>query len=210
MGLLGRRLAGPPVGLVAAAIAALDPLWVQQSGFVISESIYLIVIPTMLLIALRCIDRPNLWDIAVLGILIGLATLTRSEAVDFVVFLGAPVVVLAVHRWRDRVLFGLVLVAGVGLLVGPWLIRNDLEMGAFILSSNGGDTLSGSYCPPTYSPKSPDYGRGSRHPQARPKPGLRPAGAKRRPGQGVIAGGSRGVVPPGITVTGRCWSRTSC
>lgn len=158
MGLLGRRLAGPAVGLVAAGIAALDPLWVQQSGFLMSESIYLIVIPTMLLIALRCIDRPNLWDIAVLGILIGLATLTRSEAVDFVVFLGAPVVVLAVHRWRDRVLFGFVLLAGVGLLVGPWLVRNDVQMGALILSSNGGDTLSGSYCPPTYSPKSPDYG----------------------------------------------------
>jgi 4-amino-4-deoxy-L-arabinose transferase-like glycosyltransferase len=158
MGMLGRRLATPAVGLVAAVIAAFDPLWVQQSGFLMSESVYLVIIPTMLLFALRCIDRPNRWDFAVLGVLIGLATLTRSEAVDFVVVLGVPVVLLAVRRWRERLVFGLVLLAGVALLVGPWLVRNDLEMGALILSSNGGDTLSGSYCSPTYSPKNPAYG----------------------------------------------------
>ena len=158
MGMLGRRLAGPTVGLVAAGIAALDPLWIQQSGFLMSESIYLIIIPTMLVFALRCIDRPNRWDFAVLGVLIGLATLTRSEAVDFVVLLGVPVVLLSVRPWRERLVFGLVLVAGVALLLGPWLARDDVKMGALILSTNGGDTLSGSYCPPTYSPKNPTYG----------------------------------------------------
>jgi 4-amino-4-deoxy-L-arabinose transferase-like glycosyltransferase len=61
MGLLGRRLAGPHVGLIAAGIAALDPLWVQWGGFLMSESLYLVIVPTMLLVALRCLDRPNRW-----------------------------------------------------------------------------------------------------------------------------------------------------
>jgi 4-amino-4-deoxy-L-arabinose transferase-like glycosyltransferase len=158
MGMLGRRLAGPAVGLVAAGIAAIDPLWVQQSGFLMSESIYLVIIPTMLLFALRCIDRPSRRDIAVLGVLIALATLTRSEALDFLVLLGVPVVLLAVRPWRDRITFGMLLLAGVALLIGPWLVRNDMDFGSLILSSNGGDTLSGSYCAPTFSPKNPAFG----------------------------------------------------
>ena len=55
-----------------------------------SESVYLVVIPTMLLFALRCIDRPKWWDFAILGVLIGIAALTRSEAVDFIILLGIP------------------------------------------------------------------------------------------------------------------------
>jgi 4-amino-4-deoxy-L-arabinose transferase-like glycosyltransferase len=158
MGLFGRRLAGSTVGLVAAGIAALDPLWVQWSGFVMSESIYLVIIPTMLLFALRCLDRPNRRSFAALGVLIGLATLTRSEAVDFVVLLSVPVVVLAASSWRNRLVFGLVLLAGVGLIVAPWLIRNDLKMGAPMLSTDGGTTLSGSYNSVTFSPSNPEYG----------------------------------------------------
>jgi 4-amino-4-deoxy-L-arabinose transferase-like glycosyltransferase len=158
MGLLGRRLAGPGVGLLAAGIAALDPLWVQWGGYIMSESIYLVVIPTMLLVALRCIDRPTRWNFATLGVLIGVATLTRSEAVDFVVLLGLVVVALAASRWRDRIVFGVVFLAGVTLIVGPWLIRNEVQMGAPMLSSDGGTTLSGSYAPTTFSPSNPDYG----------------------------------------------------
>ena len=59
VGLLGRRLAGPGVGLLVAGIAACDPLWVQQSGFLMSESVYLIIIPTMLLFALAVWTRPT-------------------------------------------------------------------------------------------------------------------------------------------------------
>lgn len=45
MGLLGRRLMGPAAGLVAAGCAALSPLWIQWGGRLLSESVYLIVIP---------------------------------------------------------------------------------------------------------------------------------------------------------------------
>ena len=158
VGLFGRRLAGPCVGLLAAGIAALDPLWVQQGGFLMSESVYLVVIPTMLLFALRCIDGPNRWDFAILGVLIGIAALTRSEAVDFIVLLGIPAVIFASHSWHKRMVLGLVLLAGIVLVIGPWLIRNDIQLGSPTLSTNGGFTLSGSYSAATFSPSSPEYG----------------------------------------------------
>ena len=158
MCLLGRRVAGPGVGLLAAGIAALDPLWVQWDGFLMSESLYLVIIPAMLLFALRCLDRPNPWDFLALGLLVGVATLTRSEAVDFVVLLGVVVVVLATRAWRDRVVFAVVFLAGVGLFLVPWVVRNDIQMGSLTLSTNEGLTLSGSYSADTLSPSGPNYG----------------------------------------------------
>ncbi len=158
VGLFGRRLAGPGVGLLAAGIAAFDPLWVQQGGFLMSESVYLVIIPTMLLFALRCIDKARRWDFVVLGLLIGVATLTRSEAVDFIVLLAIPVVIFASRSWHKRAVLGMVLLAGIALVIGPWLIRNDIQLGSPTLSTNGGLTLSGSYSPATLSPSSPDYG----------------------------------------------------
>ena len=158
MGLLGRRLAGPDVGLLAAGLAALEPLWVQWSGFLMSESLYLVIVPTMLLFALRCLDRPTPWNFLALGLLVGIATLTRSEAVDFVVILGAAVLILATPTWRDRMVFAGLFVAGVGLLLVPWVIRNDVQMQSVTLSTNGGLALSGSYSAGTLAPSSPYYG----------------------------------------------------
>ncbi len=129
MGLLGRRLMGPVVGLMAAGIAALSPLWIQPSAVLTSESVYLVVIPMMLLLAIGCIDRPNRRRCASLGIVIGLAALTRSEATTLVVLLGLPVVAFAFHSWRQRAIGILVLLAGFAAVVGPWLIRNDVKMG---------------------------------------------------------------------------------
>jgi hypothetical protein len=60
--------------------------------------------------------------------------------------------------WKDRLVVGLLVAAGIVLLVGPWVVRNDVSMGAPLLSTNGGDTLAGSYCTATFSPKLPTYG----------------------------------------------------
>ena len=130
MGLLGRRLAGPMVGLLAAAIAALNPLWVQQSGFIMSESIYLVIIPALLLAALRCLDRPSPLNVGTVGLLMGLAILTRSEAVSFIVLLGVPLVLLSVGKARQRLSVAAMLLASAGILLVPWIVRNDVQMGS--------------------------------------------------------------------------------
>jgi 4-amino-4-deoxy-L-arabinose transferase-like glycosyltransferase len=158
MGLLGRRLGGAGVGLLAAGIAALDPLWAQWAGFVMSESVYLVLVPAMLLFALRCVDEHNPWDFLALGLLVGLAALTRSEAVDFVVLLGLLVVVVATGSWRRRLVFSVAFLAGVGVFLVPWIVRNDIQMRSLTLSTNEGLTLAGSYSGATFSPSNPLYG----------------------------------------------------
>ena len=158
MGLLGRKVAGPIVGIIAAVIAALNPLWLNLVGSLMSESIYLIVIALMLLLALRCLERPTLGRFAILGVVIALATLTRSEAIDFVVILGLPLLIFASVPWKMRSLLGLAFMAGLILLLGPWLIRNEVQVGGAVLSTQEGATFAGSYCSNTYDPANPHYG----------------------------------------------------
>jgi hypothetical protein len=158
MGLAGRRLLSPAVGVVAAAVAALHPLWLQTVGSLMSESVYLVVIPAVLLTALRALDRPNGWRLLTLGATIGAAALVRSEGILLVLLVGLPVVLMGTRGWQSRLrLFGAVLV-GCVVLIAPWVIRNDIQLGTASLSTQGGLTLIGSYCPSTFNPHSPTFG----------------------------------------------------
>ena len=102
MGFLGRRLMSPATGLLAAGIAAFSPVWVQPSGKVLSESVYLVVIPLVLLAALRCVERPSLLRFAAVGLMIGIAALTRSEATSLILLLGIPLMLFTTRPWRER------------------------------------------------------------------------------------------------------------
>ncbi len=158
MGLLGRKVAGPVVGIIAALIAAFNPLWLSLVGSLMSESLYLIVIALMLLLALRCLEHPSIGRFAILGVVVALATLTRVEAIDFVVFLGLPLLTFAALPWKNRCLLGLAFMAGLVLLLGPWIIRNEVQVGGAVLSTDQGGTLEGSYCNNTFDPANPEYG----------------------------------------------------
>lgn len=138
VGLIGRRVGGSTVGIVAAAIVALHPLWFQHPGFLSSEITYTVVVPALVLAGLVAIDRPGPRSMAVLGVAIGVAALTRSEAASFLVFLGAPVAWFATGQ-RLRSL----LTVGVGclLVVAPWVAWVHSTYGVWTLSLNGGVTL---------------------------------------------------------------------
>ena len=150
IGLVGRRLAGPVVGLVAAGIAAVYPnLWINDS-LVMSESLACLIVAVAVLVALDFDRRPGFGRAAVLGGLVGLGALTRSEIALF----GIGFAVLAWwrssgHRWRA--LMPAVVVGAAVLTLAPWTIYN---LGRFerpvLLTTNDGTTLLGANCDNTY------------------------------------------------------------
>lgn len=156
--LLGRRVAGAAAGLGAAGVAAFNPLWVQPGGFLLSESVYLVVIPVMLLTGVWALERPRPLRVAVFGTTVGIATLTRSEAVLFVPVFALIFCYLARQSARQIGAYILSFAVGVGVVLGPWAIRNELRMGGFVLSTNSGGTLFGSYTTRTFTPSSSLYG----------------------------------------------------
>jgi 4-amino-4-deoxy-L-arabinose transferase-like glycosyltransferase len=144
IGLLGRRVAGPRAGLVAAAIAACYPLLIAADGALMSETLYSLLIGLALIAAYWVRDDPGWRRAAVLGVVIGLAALTRAEALLLLPLLALPA---AWRRWR---LLGAVVLATV-VVVAPWTVRNWTTFDRPVLiSTNDGVTLAGSNCAATY------------------------------------------------------------
>lgn len=154
IGLLGRRLAGPRVGLLAAAVAAVYPnLWINDS-LVMSESLAVLLVTVTLLVALDLHDRPTARRAAVVGVLVGLAALTRSELA-----LLAPLFAglvwwrsgTAPERPRSRWVPAAMLLAASLATVAPWLVYNVARFEEPVLmSTNDGTTLLGANCDRTY------------------------------------------------------------
>lgn len=147
-GVLGRRIAGPTVGLVAAVIATLHPLWVQAAGSLTSESSFFTVLPATLLVAHIAAKRRTLGWMAATGMMCAVAALTRSEAVLLVAFLGVPIAFLGGRSSALRSLAAVLV--GAFVVLAPWLVWIRATTGEFTLSTNGGVTLAGSNCNETY------------------------------------------------------------
>jgi 4-amino-4-deoxy-L-arabinose transferase-like glycosyltransferase len=147
VGLIVARLAGRRAALAAAAVCALWPSFVAADGALMSESLLGALVAGSLLQALRVLDRPSPGRMAILGLLVGAAALTRSEGLLLLPLLGAPLVIAARRR---RLLLAAALIAGMLVVVAPWVARNWHVYGAPVYSTNEGTTLAGSNCRPTY------------------------------------------------------------
>jgi 4-amino-4-deoxy-L-arabinose transferase-like glycosyltransferase len=151
VGLLGRRVGGDRMGLLSAGLYAVYPVMIAVDGDLMSEVLYGPLIAGMLLSALAVIDRPNLRRAALLGALIGLAALTRTEALLFLPFLVVPVAWRARSSWRGRAGLAAAAILTCVVVIGPWLIRNESTFGRFVLiSTNDQTVLAGANCPKTY------------------------------------------------------------
>ncbi|MGE3835419.1 MAG: glycosyltransferase family 39 protein, partial [Acidimicrobiia bacterium] len=137
VGLLAREIAGDRVGLVAAALAAAYPMLVLPDATLQAEGVYGLLVAAVLLLTVRWRASRSPRDWLAVGGLVGLATLTRSEA-----FLLVPLVVAPLTLRRGmRDALRPVALAGLGLLavVAPWTVRNAVELDHLIpLSNNRG------------------------------------------------------------------------
>jgi 4-amino-4-deoxy-L-arabinose transferase-like glycosyltransferase len=151
-GLAGREVAGPRVGLVAAALCAVYPnTWVYD-GELLSESMALFTIALIVFLAFRFRNRPSLARAAWLGFACGLGALARSELVLAVAVVLVPTVLLArAVSLRRRV--GWLVVGGAmfAVALSPWVLYNQ---GRFehrvVLTSEFGQTLAAANCNETY------------------------------------------------------------
>jgi 4-amino-4-deoxy-L-arabinose transferase-like glycosyltransferase len=152
IGLLARMLAGDRPGLIAAGIAAIYPnLWVND-GVIMSESLSALLITAALLVAYRLLRAPSLRLVLWLGVVCGLAALTRAELLLLVPLLLVPAALFAAET--DRATRVRLAAAGTALAVAvmlPWVAYNmsRFEEPVF-LSTNDGIALLGSNCETVY------------------------------------------------------------
>jgi 4-amino-4-deoxy-L-arabinose transferase-like glycosyltransferase len=145
VGLLARRLAGERAGLIAAALAAVSPVLISADGAVMSETLLGLLVVVSAIVAYELGERTSIKKAGILGVLIGLATLTRGEAIVLL-----PLLLLAIPRPRLRP--SLTLVACCLLVLAPWTVRNLSTFEKPVpISTNEGNLLAGANCGSTYN-----------------------------------------------------------
>jgi 4-amino-4-deoxy-L-arabinose transferase-like glycosyltransferase len=149
---IGRRLVSARVGLLAAAIVAVSPWMIAADGSLMAESLFVAFVTAAVLVAVYAREKPSWGRFALLGLLLGLATLTRTDGL----VVGAALVSVTAWRVPGSVLrrFALGALAGGVLLVVliPWTVRNHDALNAFVpVSNNSGSLLGGANCESAYS-----------------------------------------------------------
>ena len=152
VGLLGRAVVGPRVGIIAAVLAALYPnLWIPD-GSLEAETAAIFVTALTVLLAYHYVRRPTWWRLALVGAGCGAASLARSELILLVPLIVVPLALLT--RTRDlrtqlRWLGGALLATLV--VIGPWVGYNlSRFQHPVYLSSQFDALLASANCDTTY------------------------------------------------------------
>ena len=124
----------------------------QSEAILMAEALFVPLVTAVLLLAYRARERADPASFALLGVAIGLATLTRAEGLLLGVVLVVPLAwrLVSLASTRRVQLAGIAL--GVAALtVAPWTIRNALRLDAFVpVSNNVGTLIDGANCDQTY------------------------------------------------------------
>jgi 4-amino-4-deoxy-L-arabinose transferase-like glycosyltransferase len=130
--LIGVRLKGYLVGLIAAGLSAIYPYYVYISGALYATQTSTILLLLVVYLAVRANQAKGLGVLLLQGVALGGLVLTRSISLALV-----PVAVA--WTWPRRGLTRGLLVALVALAtVAPWTVHNYLATGEFIPVSVGG------------------------------------------------------------------------
>ncbi|MEY2447004.1 MAG: hypothetical protein QOH79_480 [Acidimicrobiaceae bacterium] len=152
VGLVGRELAGPRVGWIAALLAALYPnLWAYD-GALESETMAQLGIALVLLASCLWWRSPSRRGAMLLGGAIAFAALARAEVLFLVVLLLVPFILSRVDLERRERLrqLGAAWLA-TGLLIAPWCIYNFTRFERPVLLSYGLEvTVDSASCHDTY------------------------------------------------------------
>jgi 4-amino-4-deoxy-L-arabinose transferase-like glycosyltransferase len=153
IGLLGRRVRGSLVGLVAAAIAAVYPMLFLNEAVFMAESLFVLLVTAALLLSYRAADTPSPLSFAFLGLVLGLSALTRAEGLVFAVILVVPLALsLRTLSMKRRALLACAAIGTAVLVIVPWTVRNAIRLHAFVpISNNIGTAVDGANCDLTYS-----------------------------------------------------------
>jgi len=142
--LLGRRVFSPKAGLVAAAIAACDPLLVFMSSYVLTESLYTLLLLCLLVATSRCFERGTCGAarLALGGALLALASLARPNAFPLALFLLGAWLFVGRERVGRRLSKALLSLAILLVVLAPWGARNERRLGSPVLfTTHGGMTF---------------------------------------------------------------------
>ena len=136
---VGQRLGGARVGLIAAGLAAVYPLFIFFTGTLMAETLLVFLTVAILLMALRFEEKACLRRAGELGVVLGLGGLCKPVLLAWV-----PLLLWGWWRQGRGARWGRLaaVCVGLALTIVPWTVRNYLMTGHLALvSTNMGVNL---------------------------------------------------------------------
>ena len=132
---IGRRVVSSTAGVVAGALATLHPYLVWHDVHLNREILDQVLAAAIVLLVLVLVERRSFVAVALLGLAFGLAILGNVRLALL------PVVLSGFVLWRSGVSRrSLALVASslavAAVVVAPWVVRNDLNVGCFAVTTD--------------------------------------------------------------------------
>jgi 4-amino-4-deoxy-L-arabinose transferase-like glycosyltransferase len=131
-------------GLIAAAVLAVSPAFIVESGQVLTETLFIFLLAGGLCLYVAMIERYPAekpmqarrygW-VALAGVIFGIATLTRAVLLAFP--LGLVIHLLMVYGWRKGFQLGLTLMVVFAATLSPWTIYNRVKWGQTVIAAQG-------------------------------------------------------------------------
>ncbi len=151
VGLVGRRIGSPRIGLIAAFFTATYALiWVNDL-LVMSETLAMTTTAGMVLAAYAYWQHRSRRAAIALGVLGGLTALTRAELAIDLPLIAVVLVWLAVPDRRARLTTLAAIFVAAAVVVAPWVARNLYQFDRPVLLSSGlGIALAYSNCDRVY------------------------------------------------------------
>lgn len=137
--ILGQKFFNEKVGLLAAALFAIDGIFIYFTAQVLSDILFALLVLAGVMVLKRGLDSHNWADFGWAGLFIALATQTKGTSILLPVFLAAALLI-AGRKNLGKYLLVFLTVYVLALL--PWTVRNYQWFNRVIISStNGGQNL---------------------------------------------------------------------
>ncbi len=138
-----RRIFSEKYALFAGAIFALIPSGILYTQTILTEALFGFC---SMLILYRLIGSSRSGNLFATGMLFGAALLVRSSFLFCCLFFALYILFKRNDLFQRSSLVyagtkAAIFLAGVLLTVSPWLVRNKLTMGEFVIATQGGSTL---------------------------------------------------------------------
>lgn len=133
---IGKKIFSSAAGKIASLLLCFYPYLIAYAGDLLSETFYTFLISIAVFFILICVEKPNLKNSIITGIIFGVTALVKATILPFFLFACG-------WLWWKTKKIKTGLYAGIFTLItiSPWTLRNFIHYDRFILISPGYQSL---------------------------------------------------------------------
>lgn len=147
----GERLFSRKIGLVAGIISAANPSFILATEHLVTETLFTFILMLVVIYSIRLSEKPNKYIAIILGILLGIGSLTRSVLFPFGILLGSLIFLFLRKNYQFKktaITVSLIFICFFFTIL-PWTLRNWNRFHKIVpISTNVGINIYSSYFPP--------------------------------------------------------------